>query len=264
MAKTKNPLEGKRVVLTRADNEELSLKLSTLGADVLEIPLIDCTLGANEDVSNDFLSNIASYDWITFASANGVRGFFKEFFGMYTDIRCFGPMRIACVGDATAREVAKYHLMPEIIARPQTAQAMVEEMMEFESLENRNVICVGGSLSNKDFIKTLEQKGGAIAEFFEVYKTDLISPDADDKIIKDFKKHGADFVVFASSSAVQSFAQNAAKFKLSKGAATPKAVSIGVSTSGAVKKFGIPLAAEAETSSVDGLVGAILKAVKTR
>ncbi len=251
-----------RVVLTRQNNDELSLSLTKLGVDVLEIPLIDTIYGVIEDDAADFFNSIATYDWATFASPNGVRGFFKEFFKKFADIRCIGPMRIACVGEATAKMLAEFHLASDIVASPQNADTMADAMLEFESLDNRNILCVGGNLSNKAYIKKLEEKGGAMAEFFEVYKTIHLSPKADDKIVKDFKKFGADYIVFASSSAVESFVKNAKTFSLEKGAAAPKAISIGPSTTESIKKYNIPLAYEAKEASVDGILAVLKNIVK--
>ena len=66
----------KRVLLTRENNESLAGFLREHGIEPVEIPLIKTVHEAqNEDVE-DVMRDMGSYDWITFSSANGVRGFF--------------------------------------------------------------------------------------------------------------------------------------------------------------------------------------------
>jgi len=101
MAKTKS----KRVLLTREDNAVLADILAEAGFDVLEIPLIKITLESDASDVKDVFNEMGRYDWLTFSSVNGVRGFFKEFLKHFDDIRSLGFSRIACVGESTAKEL---------------------------------------------------------------------------------------------------------------------------------------------------------------
>ncbi len=250
-----------RVVLTRQDNADAAKLMREAGADVIEMPLIEVRYEAVAEDSDEFLDHIAAYDWLTFSSKNGVKGFFKEFFRKYQDIRCIGPCRIACTGYSTARFLLEtYRLISDVVPESQTVKDLPRCMMDHESLDNRNILCIGGSLSDKSYMKELEDVGGAMTEFFEVYKTSLVNLSDSNKAVADFKKNGADFVVFASPSAVESFLKNAKVLKPGKGARSPKAVSIGKATSAAVKKFGLTLAAEADEPSPEGLLRALLAA----
>lgn len=240
-------LKNKRIVLTRPDNKTLALKLRELGATVLELPLIEVSLGANEEVASDIFEGIACYEWLTFSSANGVKGFFKAFFEKFKDIRSIGPCRIAAVGKATAEELKRYYIASDVVANPSTSDAMAEAMLNYETIENLNVLCVIGNLSDKAFTKKLEEKGHAIVDTFPVYTTKLVALSKDSEAVKDFVKNGADAIFFASSSAVEAFSNNAKILALSDGAKHPKAFSIGEKTTEAMKKFGIPLSAEANS-----------------
>lgn len=238
-------LKNKRIVLTRPENKILASQLKELGAEVIELPLIEVFLGSDEEIASDIFKGIACYEWLTFSSANGVRGFFKSFFERFEDIRSIGPCRIASVGNATAEELKKYYIQSDVIANPSTSEAMADAMLEYETIENLNILSVIGNLSDKSFIKKLEEKGRAIVDTFPVYETKLIKLSKDSSQVKDFVKNGADAIFFASSSAVEAFSNNAKTLTLSENAKHPKAFSIGSKTSEAMKKFGIPIAAEA-------------------
>ena len=76
---------------------------------------------------------------------------------------------------------------------------------------------------------------------------------------EDFRAKGADAILFASSSAVQSFADQAAALKLGPDAKRPLAGSIGPQTSETMKKVGMPIDFEAKTPNLDALVEALVK-----
>jgi uroporphyrinogen-III synthase len=106
-------------------------------------------------------------------------------------------------------------------------------------------------------VKKLEE-ARAIVDQLQVYqteKTDLTT----DPAAADFRAQGADAILFASSSAAQSFVDQAASLKLAKAAKRPLAGSIGTQTSETMKKVGIPIDFEAKTPSLDALVEALVK-----
>lgn len=228
-----------RVLLTRENNDALASVLAEKGVAVLEIPLIKTVHEAQDEDVADVMREMGSYDWITFSSANGVRGFFREFFKNFDDIRSLGIARIACVGEATADEVRKFHLRPDVVPAVSTALAMADAMAEYETLDNLKVLCVQGSLSLPDLPKALDRKHRAIVDTAVVYKTEKLAVDGNSKDVADFRKHGADAAVFASPSAVESFAANAEKLLLEDGAVRPKIFSIGPTTTEALKKYGM-------------------------
>ena len=69
----------------------------------------------------------------------------------------------------------------------------------------------------------------------------------------------ADAILFASSSAVQSFVDQAAALTLQKDARRPLAGSIGPQTTETMKQAGMPVDFEARTPSLDALVDALVK-----
>ena len=260
MAKAKTSLSGRRVVLTRAEgaNDNWRAELEQRGATVLELPLVSVELGAHASAAEDILQSLGTYEWIVFTSPNGVRGFFKSFFEKYKDIRCLGPSRIACVGKATAAELDRVHIQTDILPDEATGDALAEALLAADNLENLKLLLVTGN-RNRD---TLEQRlitdGQAIVDTFTVYETkDADAASASD--IESFREKGADAVVFASPSAVESFVSQLSRLKPREGATLPKVVAIGPVTAAAVKQAGIPLAAEAAAPSAAGIAEALEK-----
>ena len=118
------PLYSRRIAITRSasQNSEMKSKLEELGAQVLELPLIRIIPTQDRKLVTEVFSSIATYDWVVFTSANGAREFMRLFFLAYGDIRSFGPMRIACVGDATAEIFRSYNLEVELTPKISTAE----------------------------------------------------------------------------------------------------------------------------------------------
>lgn len=252
-------LRGRRIAVTRARDQasELAGKLAALGAEVIELPLIHVSKEIDKHVLFDVLSELGTYDWIAFTSANGVRYFFEEFHRVYDDIRALGGMRFACVGEAAARAIREQHIRVECQPKVAMAEALAEAMIETGSLDHAKVLVITGNLNRDVLVRRLED-AMAIVDELQVYKTeqnDLTT----DLAAAAFRARGADAILFASSSAVQSYVDQAAALKLAADATRPLAGSIGPQTSETLKKAGLPIDFEAKTPSLDALIEALVK-----
>ncbi len=255
------PLSGRRVAVTRAREQapELSGKLTALGAEVVELPLITVTKHIEKDPLSDVMLELGGYDWIVFTSANGVRFFMEEFLRLFDDIRALGLLRFACIGDTTAAAVRGFHLKVECQPKVATAEALAEDLIATGSLDSAKVLVITGNLNRETIVVKLEE-ARAIVDCLQVYKTEKTDLSAE-PAAADFRARGADAILFASSSAVQSFVDQAAALKLGKEAQRPLAGSIGPQTSETMKKVGMPIDFTAKTPSLDSLVEALVKRI---
>lgn len=256
---TSSVLANRRIAVTRAREQspELTAKLSVLGAEVIELPLITISKHIDKHTLHDVLSELGGYDWIIFTSANGVRFFFDEFHRIFDDIRSLGLLRFAAVGDTTAKAIVEQHIRVECQPKIATAEALADDLIATGSLDNAKILVVTGNLNRDELVKKLED-ARAIVDRLQVYKTEKTDLSADPAAL-DFRRRGADAILFASSSAVQSFVDQAAALKLDQSAKRPLAGSIGPQTSETMKKVGMPLDFEAKTPSLDALVDALVK-----
>lgn len=256
------PLFGRRVVVTRNREQagELSQRLEALGATVMELPLVSVRADVKTEIREEVFEGIGSYDWLVFSSANGVKYFFDEFLGKFKDIRALGVMRIAAVGEATARAIRRYHLEVEIVPAKAVAEELAAELVATGSMDSAKVLVVTGNLGRGVLVEKLDE-ARAIVDTFPVYrneKTDL----SDDPVAADFRAQGADAILFTSSSGVKSFVAQAGSLKLDEGATRPIAGSIGPITSETMRASGMPVDFEATEASLDSLVEALVEKVK--
>lgn len=253
------PLFGRRIAITRTREQgsELRNKLEVLGAEVIELPLIRVSKSVDLQVLADVFLELGGYDWIIFTSANGVKYFFEEALRIFEDIRSLGLLRFACVGEATARAIREHHIKVECIPKLATADALAEELVATGSLDSAKVLVVTGNLNRDALVKRLEE-AQAIVDQLPVYKTEQTDLSSDLQADA-FRQRGADAILFCSSSAVQSFADQGKSLQLADSAKRPLAGSIGPQTSETLKKVGVPIAFEAKEPSLDSLVQALIE-----
>lgn len=114
-----------------------------------------------------------------------------------------------------------------------------------------------GNLNRDILVKKLEA-ANAIVDRLLLYKTERTDL-TNDPVADDFRQRGADAILFASSSAVQSFAKHAAALQLAPTARHPLAGSIGALTSATMRESGMAVDFEAGKPSLDSLIAAMQK-----
>ncbi len=258
MSAAGGPLAGKRVVVTRAREQasELSDRLAALGAEVLELPVLRIRKEVSKQSLADALLELGHYDWLVFTSANGVHYFFEEFFRLFDDIRSLGLIRIACVGDGTAQRIGELHLRVECQPKKATAEALADELIATGSLDSAGVLVVTGNLNREILVEKLEG-ARAIVDRLQVYQTEKVDL-SDHLAAADYRAHGADAVLFASSSAAQFFAEQAPALRIEALARRPVFGSIGPQTSAALKRAGLAVDFEAASPGLAPLVAALV------
>ena len=248
------PLSGRRIVVTRTRDQasELASRLVSLGAEVLEIPVLRISSEISKQTLADVMLEFGAYDWLVFTSANGVHHFFEEFFRIFDDIRSLGLIRIACVGDATAKAVAHLRLKVECLPNKATADALADELIATGSMDSGKVLVITGNLNRDTLVKRLEA-ARAMVDCLQVYKTEAVDLSADPQAAG-FRGRGADAVLFASSSSAQCFVEQGESLRLASGATAPLFGSIGPQTSETMRKAGLRVDFEAPSPGIEELV----------
>lgn len=251
------PLFGKRIVVTRAREQagQLTELLSTQGAEVIELPFISVEPHHDPKVVSEVLAGIAVYEWIVFTSANGVKHFFDLFYKAFDDIRCLGPMRIAAVGAATAREIEKHRLKVDLVPKKANADALADALINDAGIDSVQMLVVTGNQNREELVRRLESpdEGRAIVDTLPLYrttKTDL----SEDAAAARFREVGADAVLFTSSSTVRSFVDQHSALALEEGARKPAFGSIGPLTTKTLKELKLPVDFEAPQASLEHFV----------
>lgn len=113
------PLNGCRLLVTRpaGQADDLIAAISQRGGDSVHVPLVAIAPAPDPRALRAAVDSAWSYDWIVFASVNGVRQFAETLRESGRDARALGTARLAAIGPATraALEAAGFacNLMPE-------------------------------------------------------------------------------------------------------------------------------------------------------
>lgn len=248
------PLFGKSILVPRPRQQagELSQLLSGFGAAVLEVPFIKIEPSYDKNTITDVFSDISSYEWIIFTSANGVHAFFDLLEKAYEDIRAIGLSKIAVVGQATARAVKSHKLKVSLIPDQANSEALANALIQFQSLDNLKLLLVTGNMNSDLLYKRLNDEGRALVDRLPLYKnvrTDLKEIPAFNR----FKSNGADLVLFTSSSTVHHYVEATQSLKF-EDKRKPVFGSIGKKTSETLKHYNMPIAFESPVANLDHFV----------
>ena len=249
------PLFGRKIALTRSVGQAsiFKEKLEILGAEVLQLPLIKILPSEDKTLVAEVFAGIATYEWAIFTSINGAKEFMRLFFLAFGDIRSFGPMRLACVGEGTANIFRDHCLEVELIAEKSTAESLAKELVASNSLDNANVLVVTGNRNREVLVQMLEDVGHAIVDTLPVYETDF----EDVANAPDFNKfcsNGADAIVFTSSSTVLSYVEQEEDIILSDVACKPIHCSFGPETSKTLEENQLSIDIECEQPSIENMI----------
>jgi uroporphyrinogen III methyltransferase/synthase len=172
-------------------------------------------------------------------------------------MRVLGPMKFACLGSATAREVEKFHLEVSVLPKTSTSTALADDLIAVGSLEHLRILVVTGSRNSEDLPRRLESEARAIVDRLKVYRTDFTNL-AKEPAAEKFRVYGADAIAFTSASTVESFVQQAKYLVPAAGARRPLSCAIGPLTAAALREHKMPVDVESPEHSLDGLVQAVL------
>ena len=256
----KRALFGRKIVLTRSIDQVSSFKekLELLGAKVMELPLIRILPSEDKKLITEVFAGIATYEWAVFTSANGAREFMRLFFLAFGDIRSFGPMRIACVGEATAKIFTDHCLEVELVPENSTAENLAKDLVATDSLDSANVLVVTGNRNREILVQMLEDVGHAIVDTLPLYETDFTDvTEASD--LKKFRELGADAIIFTSSSTALSYIEQEDDLVLNQGATKPIICSFGPETSKTLSENELTVELECANPSIEDMVGKLVE-----
>ncbi len=233
------PLLGQTIVVTRAQKQAgaLSRRLRALGAEVIELPLIEFQPLAFEP------PEWMSYDWAIFTSANGVEFFFER-----VEPRP-GP-KLCAIGPATASALRARGLEPDVIPPEFVAESVVETLRQAGISGSRALLARAEEA--RDVIPAELARMGARVDVLAVYRT-AAPAGIEQKAREVFETVRPDWVTLTSSSTVRHLVRAVPRELLGR----VQMASIGPVTSRTAREAGLEVAVEAAEYTVEGLVRAL-------
>jgi uroporphyrinogen III methyltransferase/synthase len=248
------PLFGKRVVVTRAREQASELKrlLEESGAQVMQFPTIEIAPPKSWE-SLDAATD-SSYDWLIFTSTNGVEAFFRRLFELGKDVRSLASTKVAAVGQATADALRIRGLSPDLVPE----RFISTELLPLLPEDQRGIrtAVIRAEEGRDELITELRRRGGAV-DLAIAYRT-IAADDDLEELRALIAADRIDVVTFTSASTVDNFFAKLTDDERSKILHRAQIVSIGATTTEAIRRYGKAPDAVAEKATIPAMRDAVV------
>jgi len=242
-----SPLAGKKLLVTREKNQakELTALLEKKEAHPIVTPLLKFASIPLEDVANT-LEEISKYDWIFFTSANTVH-FFQELTKNKTiDL----PMKIAAVGEKTAKALLQYGYKTDFIPSLYNGETLVNEFYTKYGTESVAYLC--GEKARPEIPSLFEEYGIQFKKIV-LYRT-IMNKDIREDLKKIIQEDKLDGLLFTSPSTVEAFCEMIPDHLLPTIKANLLAVAIGTTTASSLEHYNFQQVIYPEKFTIDEMV----------
>ncbi len=252
------PLAGRRILVTRAAHQagKLSNGLRALGADPVEVPVLEIHPPAHFDRLDRALRNLSSYHWLLFTSANTVRAFAARARELGIALAPI-PGHIAAVGVATADALIQEGLPVALVPERYVAESLVEALSG--QIEGRRILLARAEIA-RDVIPDFLRAAGAHIDVVDAYRNVL--PAAAPESLRAALAQPVSAALFTSSSSAEHLAEAARLAGIAFPFPGVPAISIGPITSQTLRELGWPPAAEANPHDIPGLIQSLVSALQ--
>ncbi|HZN34763.1 MAG TPA: uroporphyrinogen-III synthase, partial [Pirellulaceae bacterium] len=267
----RRPLFGQKVLVTRPahQSDDLAQPLAEMGAAVLLQPVIKIyPPGVRSHIEPEFLDDLVKrlplhgrwehvdralelldrQDWLVFSSSNGVRYLLSRLPAIGKDARWLDNVKIAAIGSATADELAKFHLRPDLVPDEFRAEALAAALAG--GAAGKRFLLVRASRGREVLADELTKAGGIVEQVVAYESVDVES--ADPEIAAQMADGKIDWTTVTSSAIARSLAR-----LFGESLRRTKLVSISPVTSATLRELGFEPAAEAKEYTMAGVVAAI-------
>lgn len=249
----RRPLFGRRVLVTRPRHQagELERALRDLGADVVLQPAIEITDPDDWQPVDHALRRLADFDYLVFASANGVQRLLTRLCAIGLDLRALGSLRLAAIGPGTAEALAAYHLRADVVPEQEYRAEGLLNVLRQRARGQRFLLARASR--GRELLADELRAAGAEVEQIVVYRSiDVTQPD--DAVVQLLDRGQIDWLTVTSSSIAGAIVR-----LLGPRLVHTRLVSISPVTSATLRGLGVEPALEATSYTMDGVLQAILQ-----
>lgn len=251
------PLAGRRILVTRAAHQagKLSAGLRALGAEPVEVPLLEIQPPASFDPLDRALRSLGGYDWIVFTSANTVRAVAERARELALALAPI-PGHTAAVGAATADALVQEGLPVTLVPERYVAEGLIEALSAQGQVAGRRILLARAAVA-RDVIPDALRAAGAHVDVVDAYRNVLPAKAAG--LLRAALAQPIAAALFTSSSTAGHLAEAARQAGILFPLAGVAAISIGPITTQTLLELGWAPAAEADPHDIPGLLEALIR-----
>jgi uroporphyrinogen-III synthase len=253
------PLTGQRVLVTRASHQagQLSEGLRALGAEAVEVPVIEILPPASLESLDAVLRQFAQYNWLVLTSANAARAIAERAAQLGIELDQPATMKVAAVGQATAAAAVAAGFQVTFIPESYVAESLLEGMKG--QVSGKKILLVRASMA-RDVIPEALRSEGAELDVADAYRNVL--PEATPDLLRRVLEGKIDAATFTSSSSVTHLEEAARRAWVPWPLEGVRAISIGPITSQTLRDLKWLPAGEASQSDIPGLIEAVVRVLR--
>lgn len=259
MAKASQPLEGKKIVVTRAPEQarELQHSLEELGAQVLLLPTVGFAPPQDFRPLDAALARFIEFDWILFTSQNAVRYFSGRARELHLDLAspAIRRPRVAAVGPATSQAAREEGFSVDFVPTSHSGEALAAELSG--AIRGSKILLPRSDRAGSRLPEALRKSGAQLTEV-TAYRT-LAPESLAPELLSQILRAEVDALIFSSPSAFHNLSDCIGAAALAQLSTRVQFAAIGPTTARAVREAGARVEMEANESSPAGLADAVAK-----
>jgi uroporphyrinogen III methyltransferase/synthase len=258
---TKQPLAGRTVVITRAQNQanDFAAELERYGAVVVLCPTIEIRELESYERLDEAIDHLYGYDWLIFTSVNGVEYFFRRLKARDRNASDLDELKVCAIGEATADSLRDLHVHVDVVPEEFKAEGVFAALERFvggtEAMKNLNVLIPRASVA-RDYLPKALEEAGARVDVVPAYRTSLPA-ELDRGRVAAMLSGSADCIAFTSSSTVRNLARLFDTQDLSAALAGVVIACIGDITATTAAEYGLRVRIQPQQFTIPSLARAI-------
>ena len=258
------PLEGRRIVITRAKEQSADLieRLTELGAEPIACPAISIIPLHDPAPLDAAIYRLETYDWVVFTSVNGVRHFTERMALLGAEPSLLSERKLCAIGPATHLALEKAGCSPDFMPDTYVAEAIIDQIGD---IKGKRVLLPRADIAREALATGLRGLGAHVDEV-PAYHT--VHGEATGILIHLLRRDAVDALTFTSSSTVRytldSMAVGLGKALTLELMGRAAIVCIGPITARTAEDCGLTVTATAREYTMEGLVHTLVNLYATQ
>ena len=257
------PLFGLTIGIARPEDQshDAAELVTRLGGEPVVMPLIEIQPVDQHQAAliRHTIERLHDFQWLIWTSANGVTEFFRHLRLAGRDARALAALKLACVGDSTARKLAEFSLHADLVPPQFNAESLAHELIRLAPAQH--MLWAKASRA-RDTLPNLLANAGVTLEQLVVYENRDVPSLATDTIqqLRDGSLH---WITLTSPAAARRLAELLQHAQLEPASISARIASISPLTTTAARKANLPVHAEAHAPDWAQLLDSIATATAT-